>query len=592
MISVLILQLSVTITIILSIALVVNQLLEISLNKSFIISVCLIILISMLLYTLGLYRFTINILIITSFIPFLFVKIRDTILEQKLLIVEFITLLLILFFLSFDRILMDEDELYFWAVKFKYFVMHFTDINNYNVNLIEEPYKSSGYGNSNALFQAFINSFIGYNEGGAIFANNIIILAAFYFLFGDKLKKFSERIIYLLILYLILNNLSFGFISIYADPIVAMFFAVLVYYLYSDFNYKNIKYLILLLILIITFFEIHRISILLIVSLFILFIVKKFRDKKDLNKVILWIIIFLVFSYLLIYSVSDYNLKFRFLSQIDLSTIVLNFINIFLSRSYNSQFGVSYNEILNHLKIDFLSIQEYVWHNFIWYFACIILAIINGKKIIKLNILFLITFFIFATAIILNKVYIENTSPQVFGRYISFVIIPCILINLLYYTPVAKYKNLSLFIIIGILMMSTPKKTFGFFFPKDIYSKYDSWNNNYYVMREKHNELFEKIYKFYGNELYNPIAIFKDKDIIYDDHPSLYQSAMKVDFYPHELTILTFNQLIVENFNFSHYFKNKNVLIFYNLDSNQKKVVEELVEGFGIKQRYDFTLND
>tara|TARA_A100001015_G_scaffold314995_1_gene425771 strand:+ start:1565 stop:3343 length:1779 start_codon:yes stop_codon:yes gene_type:complete len=592
MISVLVLQLSVTIFVILSIALVVNQLLKISLNKSFIISICLIILISMLLHKLNLYKFTINILIIISIIPFLFLKIRNNILEQKSLIAEFITLLLSLFFLSFDRILMDEDELYFWAVKFKYFVMHFTDINNYNVNLIEEPYKFDGYGNSTALFQSFINSFIGYNEGGAIFANNIIILSAFYFLFGDRLKKFSERIIYLLILYLVLNNLSFGFISIYADPIVAMFFAVLVYYLYSDFNYKNIKYLILLLILIITFFEIHRISILFMGSLLILFIMKKFKDKKDINKVILSMIISLVFLYLVIYNVSAYNLNLKFLSQIDLSSIVLNFINIFLSRSYSSQFGVSYNEILNHLQIDFLSIHEYVWHNFIWYFACIILAIINGKKIIKLNIFFLITFFIFAAAIILNKVYIESTSPQVFGRYISFVIIPCILINLVYYTPVTKYKYLSLFIITGILVMSTPKKTFGFFFPRDIYSKYDSWNNNYYMTRDRHNQLFKKIYKSFDNELFNSIAVFKDNDIIYDDHPSLYQSALKVDLYPNGIEIVTFNQLIEDDFNFNYYFKSKNVLIFYNLNSNQKKVVEELIERFGIKQRYDLTFND
>ena len=175
------LQLSVTIIVILSIALVVNQLLEISLSKSFIISISLIILISMLLYKLGFYKFTVIILAITSIVPFLFIKIRDTILKQKLLIIEFISLLLILFFLSYDRILMDEDELYFWAVKYKYFVMHFSDINNYNISLIEEPFKLVGYGNSTALFQSFINSFIGYNEGGAIFANNIIILAEFYF---------------------------------------------------------------------------------------------------------------------------------------------------------------------------------------------------------------------------------------------------------------------------------------------------------------------------------------------------------------------------------------------------------------------------
>ena len=58
------------------------------------------------------------------------------------------------------------------------------------------------------------------------------------------------------------------------------------------------------------------------------------------------------------------------------------------------------------------------------------------------------------------------------------------------------------------------------------------------------------------------------------------------------LTIVTFNQLIEDDFNFNYYFKSKNVLIFYNLNSNQKKVVEELIERFGIKQRYDLTFND
>ena len=50
--------------------------------------------------------------------------------------------------------------------------------------------------------------------------------------------------------------------------------------------------------------------------------------------------------------------------------------------------------------------------------------------------------------------------------------------------------------------------------------------------------------------------------------------------------------LLREDFNFSHYFHNKDVLIFYNLDSNQKKVVEKLIKKFDIKQRYNFTLSD
>ena len=123
MTSVWLFQLTISISVILSIALVVHRLLEISFSKSFLISISLIILISMLLNFFGLYKFSINILIIVSIIPLFFSKIRETILKQKLLIIEFISLLLIIFYFSYDRILMDEDELYFWAVKYKYFVM-------------------------------------------------------------------------------------------------------------------------------------------------------------------------------------------------------------------------------------------------------------------------------------------------------------------------------------------------------------------------------------------------------------------------------------------------------------------------------------
>ena len=575
MTSVWLFQLTVSIFVIISISQVVYRFFEISLGKSFIFSVALIILISMLLKSLGLYKYSVNFLIIISIIPFFFSKIRENIFKQKFLIIEFIILLLVLFYFCNNRILMDEDELYFWAVKYKYLIMHFHEVNNYNINLIDEPFALNGYGNATALFQTFMTSFIGYNEGGAIFANNIIIVCVFYFLFSDILKNLNHRIIYLLILYFTLNNLSFGFVSIYNDPIVATIYAILVYFLFTEFEYKNFKNLILLFILITFFFEIHRISILLLSSLFIIFLIKTFEDKKDFIKFFLSIFLFLTIFFLIIKVTSIYEINLNFLSQLNFNESFFILKSIFLSRNYNSQFGVSYNEILNFFNVDFLNLPEYIWHNFIWYFVCLIMAYINGKKMMKVNVFFLISFFIFSFAIIINKIYINNTSPQVFGRYISFIIIPFILINLIYISKFSKNKFLPLFIFLGILISSTPKKTFGFFFPKDTYRKYDQWNKDYFEARKEHKKLFYKINNSLGNEIYNAIIVFKDKDIRYDDHPSLYQSAIKLDLYPNHAITVTYNQMLNKNFNLYHYLKDIDVIIYYNLNADEIRIIKE-----------------
>ena len=271
-------QLTISISIILFTSLVVKKLLEITLSKSFLVSISLITLFIMFLNILGFYKFSINILIIISIIPIFFSSIRKAIVEKKILIIEFILALLVLFYLSHNRILMDEDELYFWAVKYKYFVLHFDKFNIYNFDIITEPYRNAGYGNATAIFQSFITSFIGYNEGGAIFANNIIIICAFYFLFADKVKKLTHRFFYFLIFYLVLNNLSFGLLSIYNDPIVTTTYAVLVYYVINDFDYKKLKSITLLLILLLFFIEVHRISLVLAAFLLIILLIKNYKN--------------------------------------------------------------------------------------------------------------------------------------------------------------------------------------------------------------------------------------------------------------------------------------------------------------------------
>jgi len=597
-------QLTISILVVLSSTLGIKQLLGITLNKSFLVSISFITLFCMLLSTIGLYSLSINLLIIISIIPLFFSSIRKTILEEKNIIIEFIIVLLILFYFSHDRILMDEDELYFWAIKYKYFIIQLNELNyyfgnnNYKFDNITNPFEHTGYGNATAIFQAFITSFIGFDEGGAIFANNIIIACSFYFLFGDKVKKLNFRILYFLIFYFILNNLSFGLLSIYSDPIVVSLYAVLVYYLINDFNIKKFKNIILIVLLIIFFINTHRVSILFASFLPILFYLKYYKNKIKPVELILAIgfLIFFIFitnTFATTYDINIYKI-FEYIINLNFNDIIFIFKTVFLTKSYNSQFGVSFNEIINFFEIN-LKLTEYIWHNYIWYTLCLIIAFINDKKTQKINIFFLIIFLIFSFIIIINKFYINNVSPKAFGRYISFILIPYILVNLIYLESLINKKYITLVLIAFFLMSSTPKKTFGFFFTKDYYSKYDLWNKNYYLARDKHQRLFAKIQNIYKNKTYKALVISEENDSIYKSHPSLYQSAFKLDLYPNKIESILFDHFILKNFNRDHWVQNVNVLIYYNLDNEEKETLKKLISESlynNIKYEFDFNLRN
>ena len=595
-------QLTISISIILSTSLVVKKLLEITLSKSFLVSISFITLFIMLLNILGLYKFSINILIIISIIPFFFSSIRKIILEEKSLIIEFILLILAIFYFSHDRIFMDEDELYFWAVKYKYFIIQLNELNynfgnnNYKFDNITNIYEYSGYGNATSIFQAFITSFIGYNEGGAIFANNIIIICSFYFLFGDKVKKFNFRILYFLIVYLILNNLSFGLLSIYNDPIVVSLYAVLVYYLINDFNYKKLKSIILIVLLIIFFINIHRISILFACFLLILIHLKYYKNKINSIKSIFVIGFYIFFTFIIIRLTTTYDSDItKYIVNLNFNEIIFILKTVFLTKSYNSQFGVSFNEIINFFQINLRKIPEYIWHNLIWYAVCLTIAFINGKKTQKINIFFLIIFLIFANIIIVNKFYIQNVSPNAFGRYISFILIPYIFVNLIYLESLIKKKYIILFFVAFFLAFSTPKKTFGFFFTKDYYSKFDLWNKNYYEVREKHKRFFTEIQNIYKNKTYKALVISEEQDSIYKAHPSLYQSALKLDLYPNEIETLIFDRFIHKEFNRGHFLQKADIIIYYNLGYNEKKTLKKLIKKNKynkIVHEFDFNLRN
>lgn len=90
------------------------------------------------------------------------------------------------------------------------------------------------------LFQ-YLLVFFSYKEGLSIFANNILLISGFFYLFYERKISIVEKSVLFFVYYLLLNNLSFGFVSIYSDPVLAVFFACALKLAYFNFvEGKNI----------------------------------------------------------------------------------------------------------------------------------------------------------------------------------------------------------------------------------------------------------------------------------------------------------------------------------------------------------------
>ena len=576
----LICQITYILLVIISFSVFLKKSLKIYLNQCFLISIAIISIILLFTYNINQFNlvFVTCFFVVVSTIPFLFRSFRLELVIERRSIIEFIFIVLIILFFSYNRILMDEDELYFWGVQYKFYSGVFIGSE------FKNPFEYSGYGKIIPLWQTFITSFIGFKEGGAIFANNLILISCYYFLFGKQIKDFYLRIIYLIIIYLLLNNLSFGIFSIYVDSIICLSFACLIYYSIESFDQKKLNNFIIILLLLFFFLNIHRLTLYLSLFLVILFSFKKINLSKDKLKIFFS---FLIFLFLILFFISinkyDYgNLNILNILFNDLLNSEYGFFNsslilfkkflkaVFLSKNYNSQFGISFNEILNYLNFEEFKLPEYIFNNSIWYLFCVFLIFLNRKKINNINYFFIIIFVIFACMIFINKIILEKINFDIFGRYISFILIPMIVINLIYLGSINIKKNkVILILIFFFLFISTPKKTFSIFFTKDYYAEYDMWNKNYYLTRERYKNLSSKINDLNFKRTFNILTIFKIGDFVYKSHPSLYMSALKLDMYPHHVETIQYSNFKDKKFNYNHYLNNKDIIIFYNLSDKE-----------------------
>jgi hypothetical protein len=523
----------------------INLIFRTKLNETFLITICSIIIFSYFLVKLDIYfnltilNYAFLIILLSAFL-FLPVIIKNNSKINKKLNLEFLFIFLLIFFLSKDRYYLDQDEFSYWGVALKNLTQRIDGFN-----FVHHP------DGLNLFRNLFI--FFEYNEGNIIFSNNIILISGFYYLFYDRKLIFFEKFFLFTIYYLLLNNLSFGFLSIYSDPILSVFYACLLkktYFMFKDGNtLKEINFLFILftILLLNRSAPIYAIFIFyLCLSLFFLNFYNK--HKTGIGLFILTFIVsgLLIFIFLFPYLnhkypliISDY---FEILFYSDILTKQL--INFFLAPIYFSHFGVTLNGIFEIIFIRTYKLFEFQIP-IISYVVFLSLFMFFKFKYIKFltisSLLIIVTYMII---ILILKIQLENLHLSAVPRYIGIMILAKFLFLISIFTFYNKliHKNYFMIFLLFGLFIVTPKKTLGFFVPNKIYYS-DLSNYNFKRNREKISMLGDLKNNF------DDVIVIHKKD--YSDYTNnsiagyhtFYYNIIEYEMFPKKTIFLEFEKI-------------------------------------------------
>lgn len=533
---------------------------KIKLNFSFLISLCFTALyfffsyiffpIIYLKYFVYLYFFIILVMTCKIIINF-----RENISHDTIkLITEFVLISILISIFTWNRYFLDEDELNHWGKIIKYF--HFITSDNplfsdLDIYLYHNPFLP--------LLHFFNSFYLGFREDISIFSNNLLLLSSFYFVFYKK-KEFYLRVFKFSIFYLSLNSLSFGFVSVYADPVIAVLYLCLIFYIYHIKNSYDFKNIVILLILGISLFLCHRSgAVYFLFSFFFLFFINYYQlNKLYILKFI--ILNFIFFIYIFFYRIHNYNL-------FDLNSFSYFFKNFLFTDIYFSDFGVSLNLILVNFGFENLKLPEINISVLFWILFILSLFLCVAKKNINILLFIIFQFFLYSLIIYMFKIKSSDLSILVYGRYIGIYLLSIFLFVI--YLISIKRNNLILYnFIFLILIFITPKKTYGFFLPNSFYL---TQKQNYNFFNQKN-----EIKKIYPNLRWGVDYLVVQgslKSLNNADHPSLILSQINFELYPHQIKNREFQTV---NFNF--YINNfldfsKLNIIFLNLTNKEKSII-------------------
>ena len=543
------------------IALFLNNNCKIKLNYAFLISICLC---GLFLYTaylifpiqyLRYFVFTYLIIIIfATFKCFLNNKISK---ENLNLLVEFFVLSFLISLFSWNRYYLDEDELNHWGKIIKYFhIIQNSDFKELRVYIYHQPFLP--------LVHFFNSFFLGFREDLSIFSNNLFIISSFYFVFYHEKISFFKRVCLLIIFYLCLNSLSFGLVSIYADPIISVLYLSLIIYIYCLQDNLKLKDLFIIFTISISLFLVHRSGIVyLLFAIFFWFVLYGYKKKKFL---VIFIFLNLIFiSYILRYSLDNYNL-------FDLYSLKSFLNNFLLVDIYFSDFGVSLNTILFFAGISNYKIPELNINVLFWLMLISLLLVFNYKKNLKLIFFFILQFFLYSIIIYLFKIKAAELSILVYGRYIGIFFLSVLLFCIFIISLEKNKLNTSILLsVFFILWFVTPNKTYGFLLSNNL-NLQQQQNKNFWEQKQAIKKIYSRLKL--GHEVLVVTGSAKSKTTLY--HPSMPFSLMNFEFFP----ILS-SDWMVRIISFDDYMNKIPIvfqpnIIFYNFSLEEKQVIKKL----------------
>jgi hypothetical protein len=541
-------------------------------NHSYFLSCCIIILISFIFYyiqeeyNLSILRYSIFFFYLLSIILFLFI-IKNLKKIDKNINLDFIIFFCFVFFLSESRYYLDQDEFTYWGKSLKKLLL-LNEISRH-----EYTHHPKGLD----LFRYLVN-FNNYKEGLVIFSNNILLISSFFYLFYERKLSIFDKFFLFLIYYLLLNNLSFGFVSIYSDPILAIFFSCLLKFLYFFFVDNNKKKLNLEISFILIFFSlllINRASpIYAFFSLFFLLIIV----VNLIKKIFLKYIIFFIFLLLLILTYDSFLtlvLKGSYTYDLVLKNL-LNFFNnnffskdfleLFTSPIYFSHFGALINGILNFFSFKDL-IPEFKIPIYLYIFFLSLTIFFNFKYKFLIFFFSLSLIFVFSIVVFVLKFQVEKLSILALQRYIGILVLSIYIFYVAIINANYKkyyYNKFILIFFILLLVSVTPKKTIGFFVSNKIY--YSDLNNKIFKdNRDKIRKLREE-----AKDFNNIILIHKNNFSDFSNnyqvaHHSFYNDVILYELFPKKIKLLEYNSFTSDSKYYFNVKENKIFFIFYDL---------------------------
>ena len=555
-----------------------NKIFKINISQTFLIVCCLISFLFFISFNLSVYLFQFfffkelyYLLIFFSIYLFFYLKLFEFSKIDKR-IIEFIILAIFILFFSHNNYFLDEDEFQYYGqiLKSLKLLNNFTSFQNEFLNNPQSKnFYLSFYANTTIFFNFFFIILINFSENILIFSNNFILISCFFFLLNEK-NNFILRFFYFLIFYILLNNFSFGFMSIYPDAILISIFAcTLGYIMLNNKKEINLQNYIVFTILCVSLFLTKRSGAiylsLLIMYIFLFSNMIKFQFYKKL------LIIITIMFVLISIKLEPWTSGDQFLIVLknyifhNFKVFLYDFFYLFKVPIYFSQFLVSVKIILQKLDL-FLIIKPFSLSIFYW-FLFTLLALILFIRDRSFILFYLLGFFIVC---FINLAWVNNHNmhPLVMGRYIGVFL--CSFLLFAVFNNSLNFKNSNIhkgliacfFIFISLFL---PNKSFGYFLNDRLYhstleNKIFKFNRDIIKAHSDKHKNRNKFNVFFYNTNYEKI--------------SLYYTILKYEFFVGKKnnTIHIFDHEVEK---YQKYVK-KNETSFFIVNINEKKMNDKI----------------